>query len=667
MTEQATFEIRLDDQTSGASNAAAKSLTRLRERIQGSTGELARMQAAMKRMQAGSSVNVDAFRRLQKAIDNKKSSLAKMEEQYALLGGTFGKLPGKMKASGDKMAQLSSLLAQANPQLSGAIGGATGLGKALSSVGLAGAALAAAAAVLALGTGLAALGLKIADTVRQQRVQMMGIASLAKAYRSLTPEMAAMGGGMYALIAGKAGAASMEAGDALTGMVNRVTDSFAVGREQVMGYMQSLIRARVSGKNLEAALEGAATMSSVFGEEAAGQFITMSTQAQFFGGSVKRIANNVQAKFGEAARSLKLGLGAQLTQLRTNLGRLFTGLKIEGFLKGMNEVLSLFSQSTASGRALKALVETMLQPLYDKTSGLAPILKNLWRGMVIGALMVTVVVLKIRNAFRDAFGKDTFANIDWVNLALYAGATAGVALAAAIGIIAASIAFTVARIKMIVHGIAWFIDQFVWAYDFLKSWSGSWSELGSLFVEGLVLGIMKSWSGSWSELGSLFVEGLVLGIMKSWSGSWSELGSLFVEGLVLGIKTAAGKALDAVKNLGMGIKNAFKSVMQIQSPSKVFFGFGANIGQGAVLGMRAMQPQVDEAAASMAPEPQMPLPSAQSFVSTTNNAQRGPTTINISIDGAGGDAKSIAKQVWEIVQDHLEGEVVTIGGELLST
>lgn len=620
MTETATFAIALDDQTSGAAKSAAGALQDLKKKIEGDIGALAEMQAAMRRMKGGASMNVEAYKNLKAAIAAKHATIAKAQEQYVLLGGTFGKTGDAAAAAGDQMGALSNLIAQANPALGSAISKAGGLGKMLGSVGLAGAALAAAAAILALGTALAVLGLKIADTVRQQRVQMMGIASLAKAYRSLTPEMAMMGGGMYALIAGKAGAASMEAGDALTAMVGRVTDQFAVGREQVVGYMQSLVKARVSGKNLEAALEGAATMASVFGEEAAGQFITMSTQAQFFGGSVKRIANNVQAKFGEAARSLKLGLGAQLAQLKTDFGRLFTGLKIEKFLNGLHEMLSLFSQSTASGRALKAMVELMLQPLYDNAFALGPILKNLWRGMIIGVLMVTVAVLKIRNAFRDAFGKDTISNIDWANVALYAGATMGIALAGALALVAVAAAAFITPFVIAGKTTMWFVDQFRWAYNFLTTEANGWSTLGSLFVDGLILGI----------------------------------------------KTAATKAFDAVKNLGQGLKNAFTSVMQIQSPSRVFFGYGVNIGQGAIQGMEHVQPQVNEAAASMAPG--LPMPQAQSFVATTNNSsQRGPTTINITVDGAGGDAKSIAKQVWEIVQDHLEGEIITIGGEALAT
>lgn len=620
MTETATFAIALDDQASGAAKAAAGALQDLKKKIEGDIGALAEMNAAMRRLKGGTSMNVEAYKHLKASIAAKHASIAKMQEQYVLLGGTFGKVANGATQASSRFAGMTEAISAGNPALGGMLGRVGGLGKMLGAAGLAGIAVAAAAAIIGLGVALAGVGLHMADVIRTQQIQMQGLAALGKAYQSLG-QAAILGGGMFALIAGKASATVGE-GDALTAMVGRVTEKFAVGREQVLGYMKSLMQARLSGKNLEAALDGAATMSSVFGEEAAGSFINMAKQAQFFGSSVKSLANNVQAKFGDMARSLKLGLGAQIDQLKTNLGKLFTGIKIEGFLNGLHEVLSVFSQSTASGRALKALTETILQPLYSGAASLGPILKNLWRGVIIGALMGTIAFLKIRNAFRDAFGKDTISNIDWMNVALYTGATIGLALAAAVGLMVGAWSLLIAAHKRVAQGLAWMIDQFTWAYSFLKEWSGSGAELGTLFVNGLVLGIQSAASGAWN----------------------------------------------AVKNLAQGLKNAFTSVMQIQSPSKVFFGYGVNIGQGAMLGMQHVQPQVEQATANMVSMPSLPIPSASSYTATTNNnSQRGPTTINISIDGAGGDAKALAKQVIEIFQDYVEGEVITIGGELLAT
>ena len=619
MTETATFAISLDDNTSGAASSAAKSLSNLRDKIQGDIGALREMQAAMKQMKGGASMNIEAYNKLKGAIAAKHATIAKAQQDYVLLGGTFGKTGDDAKAAADKMGALGGLIGQASPQVSGMIGSAGKLGNMIGSAGLAGAALAAGVAIVAMGAALAVAGLKMADTIRTQRIQMQSLATLGKAYRSLTPEMAAMGGGMWSLISGKAAAATQAEGDALTSMVGRVTDQFAVGREQVLGYTKSLMQGRLQGKNLESALEAAATMSSVFGEEAAGSFINMAKQAQFFGSSVKRISANVQSKFGEMARSLKLGLGEQFKQLSTNIGRLFTGLKIEGFLKGLQTILSVFSQSTASGRALKALVETILQPIYDQASRLGPILKNVWRGMILGALMVTIAVLKVKNAVRDMIGKDALTNIDWMSAAMWTGIAIGGALAGVIGLVVIAIAGLAGIVAGAVVGIQWLVDQFVWAYD---------------------------------NFGTI---------------PWSQLGSDLVDGLANGITSAASRVWEAVKGLASGAKKAFAEALGIHSPSRAFFSFGVNMGQGAVLGMQSVQPQVETATVNMVSMPSLPMPSAESYSSTTNNSQRGPMTINIAIDGAGKDSKSIAKEAVQIFTDYLEGEVITIGGELLTT
>ena len=620
MTETATFAISLDDNTSGAASSAAKSLSNLRDKIQGDIGALREMQAAMKQMKGGASMNIEAYNKLKGAIAAKHATIAKAQQDYVLLGGTFGKTGDEAKAAAEKMSALGGLIGQASPKVSGMIGSAGKLVKMLGSAGLAGVALAAGVAIVAMGATLAVANLKMADAIRTERIQMQALASLGKAYRSLTPEMAAMGGGMWSLISGKAAAATQAEGDALTSMVGRVTDQFAIGRDQVLGYTKSLMKARLTGKNLEKTLESAAIMSSVFGEDAAEQFIGMAKQAALFGSSASSVAANVKNKFGAMARSLKLGLGEQFKQLKTNLGKLFTGINIEGFLKGLQGVVSLFSQSTVTGRALKSLITVILQPMYDQVAKLGPILENLWLGMTIGALLVTVEVLKVKNAVRDMIGKDTLANFDWLTAVMYVGIGVCLLLGGAVAFVVVAFAGLGAMAKIAADGISWVVDQILWA------------------------------DKNFHDL------------------SWGDIGSGLIYGLVEGMKAAAGAVWDTIKWLGSGIKSAFTSEMQMHSPSRVFFGYGVNMGQGAVLGMQSVQPQVETSTANMVSMPSTPMPSAESYSSVTNNSQKGNTIINnISIDGAGKDSKSIAKEVWQYVQDHLEGEVITIGGELLTT
>jgi len=68
---------------------------------------------------------------------------------------------------------------------------------------------------------------------------------------------------------------------------------------------------------------------------------------------------------------------------------------------------------------------------------------------------------------------------------------------------------------------------------------------------------------------------------------FTQLGSAIVDGLVKGIKKAATKPVEAIKEVGKGILNGFKSLLGISSPSKLFMQFGHFLNEG--LGLRLLK------------------------------------------------------------------------------
>lgn len=68
-------------------------------------------------------------------------------------------------------------------------------------------------------------------------------------------------------------------------------------------------------------------------------------------------------------------------------------------------------------------------------------------------------------------------------------------------------------------------------------------------------------------------------------GQFFNAGADMMAGLLRGIQSRAGAVIDSIKEIGSNIAGSFKSILGIHSPSKVFMGFGANIGQGAALGI----------------------------------------------------------------------------------
>lgn len=83
-------------------------------------------------------------------------------------------------------------------------------------------------------------------------------------------------------------------------------------------------------------------------------------------------------------------------------------------------------------------------------------------------------------------------------------------------------------------------------------------------------------------------------------GTFTEFGGLLVTGLVNGISNMAGTLKDSVVGIGSSVKGWFTETLGIQSPSRVFIGYGANISEGAALGIRAQSGLVRQAALGMA-------------------------------------------------------------------
>lgn len=83
-------------------------------------------------------------------------------------------------------------------------------------------------------------------------------------------------------------------------------------------------------------------------------------------------------------------------------------------------------------------------------------------------------------------------------------------------------------------------------------------------------------------------------------GKFTEFGSMIIDGLVNGIRNKATAMKDAVVGLGSSIKSWFTGDLDIHSPSRVFMGYGANISEGAALGITGQADLVRKAALGMA-------------------------------------------------------------------
>lgn len=321
-----------------------------------------------------------------------------------------------------------------------------------------------------------------------------------------------------------------------------------------------------------------------------------------------------------------------LAQQRMQLGmqRLFKGLQWDKFTRGLEDVMSLFDEGTSSANGMKKLTETIFQPLLDVGAKAAPYVKEMFKGMISGALGVVIAVLRIRNEIFKAMSPETRAAIKAVvdsvitlENAFKLGEGAAKVLVVAAGALATAFAVGMVPIMLVVVSVQRLVGAFNW------------------IVEAIPKAVTA-----------------ISGFAKSAATAATDIVNGFVKGIADGA-SAIGKAM---KDLALGALKSFKTTLGIASPSKVFAlqaqytadGYVQGIEQSAPEVNSALETMVDPASAGVVPAPAAPAAAPASSSRTI--------TIQSLTIGAG----PVAAQNWEdfkrAVSEVLDGAAITIGG-----
>lgn len=575
---KATFAVGLETQDLvKPGDEAAQVLERLKGKIMADVKALADMNAAMKNLKGGTAVNVSAFRDLKERMDKQRQSIAAAQGDFLKLGGRLGDLSKKAVTASGKggIKSLSDAASAAGGPLGRVLLGAAGLKLALSGAALA--AIAVAAAVVAVGVAVAAATVKMAsfalasaDARRSELLQLQGLTTIRN---------------WFGIAAGKA--------TDLQDAIDKVSDSSAIGRDKIVAYSRQLYQMGFRGANLSDALEATAIKASVQGEEFAGAFMAMAAGANAAGGSVRRMAEDVRARLGGIAKAQALSLTVQVQKLHENLARLFSGIPIEGFLSALGNVLSLFSQTSYTGRALKQILEVVFTPLSNAAAALGPVMRKFFFGMILAGLDFLIVVFKIRNWFRDTFGNPKlFKGLDFLAFAMTMGKIAAIALIAAVVTVGAVVAVVAAL------------------------WVGAWMVI--IKAVELVWSLIKGLGELLGGMVFLFVSGLKELWGKIADIDWAGLGKAIVQGLANGITGASKWVVDAVSGLAGKAKKEFMNLLGIHSPSRVFFKLGGFVGEGFAQGLDAGAPRVNRSIGYM-----IDAPAASAAAAGTSSAGAG--------------------------------------------
>lgn len=134
-----------------------------------------------------------------------------------------------------------------------------------------------------------------------------------------------------------------------------------------------------------------------------------------------------------------------------------------------------------------------------------------------------------------------------------------------------------------------------------------WEPIKAFFL-GLWQEVQAAFSGGISGVGQLILNWSPVGLFYQafaavmsylgveLPGKFTDFGSMLMSGLVSGIKSMAGAVKDSVVGIGDSAVGWFKEKLGINSPSRVFMGFGENISEGAALGISNGQAMAAKAA-----------------------------------------------------------------------
>ncbi|MDD3676027.1 phage tail tape measure protein, partial [Thauera propionica] len=171
---------------------------------------------------------------------------------------------------------------------------------------------------------------------------------------------------------------------------------------------------------------------------------------------------------------------------------------------------------------------------------------------------------------------------------------------------ALSTAFTVMTFPLRAVGTlaGWVIDVFraLSSFSPLAALQSAWQPISGFFGSlwsGVVEGAQSAWQQLTAAVGSLSplqalqsVTDSMLASLRELPGKFMSLGSEMLQGLAQGVRNAAQQAVASVGDVAAGVRDRFKAMLGINSPSRVFAVLGSALSLGLAQGVAASGPEV---------------------------------------------------------------------------
>lgn len=129
--------------------------------------------------------------------------------------------------------------------------------------------------------------------------------------------------------------------------------------------------------------------------------------------------------------------------------------------------------------------------------------------------------------------------------------------------------------------------------------------------------------------------GRITGAIGNAGSALFSVGVNIIQGLINGIGSMMGAIGRAVINIvPEAIRGPFESLLGIHSPSRVFIGYGVNIGQGLINGIGAMHGRIESAVTGMVSVPPVPVLSSPAYSPAGVGGSTGlPSSLRLVVDG----------------------------------
>ena len=625
----ATFGIDIEE--TGADDAAG-ALESLRDKLQADTGALREMTAALRNLRLGGQGASESANQLKEQIQAMRASVAQSQATFLQMGGSFGK--GASQAGGglDSLADAADDAAMSQQQLLDLLKGSLGpMGGIFEKAGL-----------ISKGLG----GMSVVAIAAAAAFFMLAAAVVAGAAKLTAFALASADAARSAALTVAAVSRTSESLSGLANILPAVSAATGLAAADLTDLAKQLSAAGVSAADMPAALRAVATAEAALGKGGASELIEQMKAGKK---SASELASEMDAKFGGIVRAKMLSLDAQTARFHESLAGLFAGINLDRFLGGLDQVLSLFGQTTATGRALRTLFTTIFQPLFDGAASVAPYVKAAFQGIVIGALQIAIVVAKVKAAISSAFGGSIGSIVSLSTVlkvakvaAMALGvvfAAAGVMMGATVAVLSlfGAVAMTVFRVISGAVGVV--IDVFTGLYNGVSS---------------VVSGIGAALSGALSA---------VLGFV----GGFASAGANLVSGLVSGVLGGAGAVINAILAPIKGGVAAVKSFLGIASPSKLMASMGGHTAAGFAVGLDAGTGDVADAAGGLAAAAADGVAGAPGPAGKAGAPGKAPAgggravTLTVNVNATGAGAGDIAQAVRQAVTAFFEDTALEAG------